>query len=90
MLRPQHHYCGQILQIYPLQHPQELVIPHKGHNTTLGPSASHLLPGLLQLPYHIKKACPLYSNGATLEDIHYKAEQRYLKRNGINGGMTRY
>ena len=34
----------------PLQHPQDPVFPHKWSDTTPGPSAGHLLPGLLQLP----------------------------------------
>ena len=48
ILHLQHHCCGLTLQICPLQqpHPQH---PHKGSNATPGPSAGHLLSGLLQL-----------------------------------------
>ena len=46
---PLSHWCGLILQICPLQHPQDLVFPHRGRKATPGPSAGHLLPGLLQL-----------------------------------------
>lgn len=38
----QHHYRGPIL------HPQDPVFPHKGRNTTPGPSIGHLFPVLLQ------------------------------------------
>ena len=48
VLHPQHHYCGPTLQI--LQHPQDLVFPHKRCNATPGRSAGHLPLGLLQLP----------------------------------------
>ena len=48
-LHPQDHCCGPILQMFPLKHQQDLVFPHKGRNATPGPSAGHLLPGLLHL-----------------------------------------
>ena len=41
VLHPRHHCCGPILQICPLQHPQDPVFPHKGHDTTPFPSAGH-------------------------------------------------
>ena len=54
VLCPQHHCCGPILQICLLQHLQicllqhlqDPVFPHKRCNTTPGPSAGHLPPGL--------------------------------------------
>ena len=49
VLHLQHHSWGPILQICPLQRPLDLVFPHKGRNATVGPSAGHLPPGLLQL-----------------------------------------
>ena len=49
VLFPQHHCCGLILQICPLQHPQDPGFSHKGHNATPAPSAGHLPPRLLQL-----------------------------------------
>ena len=50
VLHPQHHCCGLILQICPLQHPQDPDFPHKRCCATPGPSTGHLPPGLLQLP----------------------------------------
>ena len=50
VLRPQHHCYGLILQICPLQHPQDLVFSHNRCSATPGPSTGHLPPGLLQLP----------------------------------------
>ena len=47
ILHPQHHCCGPILQICPLQHPQDLDFPNKRRNTTPGPSAGHLPSGLM-------------------------------------------
>ena len=49
ILHPQYHCCGPILHICPLQNLQALVFPHKGCNTTPGPSAGHILPELVQL-----------------------------------------
>ena len=43
VLHPQYHCCGPILQICPLQHPQDLVFPHKRHSATPGPSPSEVL-----------------------------------------------
>ena len=40
ILHPQHQCCGPIMQICPLQHPQELVFPNNGHNRTPSPSAA--------------------------------------------------
>ena len=47
-MHPKHHCCGPIMQICPLQHPQDLVFPHKGYKATPGASTGHLPPGLLQ------------------------------------------
>ena len=43
ILHPQHHCCGPILQICPLQHLQNPVFPNVGCNATLGPSTGHSL-----------------------------------------------
>ena len=47
VLCPQHHCCGRIRQICPLQHLQDPFFPYKRHNASPGLSTGHLLPGLL-------------------------------------------
>ena len=49
MLHREHHRGGTILQICPLQHPQDPALPHEGSSSAPGPSACHIPPPLLQL-----------------------------------------